>query len=65
MLLANYIIIRLPARIPVKKNFRDSLNFFLKLGKIKEMPIIWPFYELQTPDFAWTFVWTVPTDYIK
>ena len=21
------------------------------------------FFELQTPDFAWKFVWTVPTNY--
>ena len=24
-----------------------------------------PFFELQPPDFAWKFVWTVPTNYIK
>ena len=24
-----------------------------------------PFFELQTPDFAWKFVWTVPTNYAK
>ena len=24
-----------------------------------------PFFELQTPDFAWKFVWTVPTNYTK
>ena len=24
-----------------------------------------PFFELQTPDFAWKFVWTVPTNYKK
>ena len=23
------------------------------------------FFQLQTPDFAWKFVWTVPTNYIK
>ena len=23
------------------------------------------FFELQTPDFAWKFVWTVPTNYEK
>ena len=22
-------------------------------------------FELQTPDFAWMFIWTVPTNYIK
>ena len=22
-----------------------------------------PFFELQTPDFVWKFVWTVPTNY--
>ena len=22
-----------------------------------------PFFELQTPDFAWNFVWTVSTNY--
>ena len=24
-----------------------------------------PFFELQPPDFAWKFVWTVPTNYAK
>ena len=24
-----------------------------------------PFFELQTPDFAWKFIWTVPTNYEK
>ena len=24
-----------------------------------------PFFKLQTPDFAWKFVWTVPTNYEK
>ena len=24
-----------------------------------------PFFELQTPDFAWKFVWTVLTNYSK
>merc|ERR1739842_85099 len=24
-----------------------------------------PFFELQTPDFVWKFVWTVPTNYKK
>ena len=24
-----------------------------------------PFFELQPPDFAWKFVWTVPTNYEK
>ena len=24
-----------------------------------------PFFELQTPDFAWLFVWSVPTNNIK
>ena len=24
-----------------------------------------PFFQLQTPDFAWKFVWTVPTNYEK
>ena len=27
--------------------------------------ITWPFFELQPPDFAWKFVWTVPTNYAK
>jgi hypothetical protein len=35
-----------------KKN-RDYIKNILKLGKIKEMSIAWPFFELQTPDFAW------------
>ena len=24
-----------------------------------------PFFELQSPDFAWKFVWTVLTNYAK
>ena len=24
-----------------------------------------PFFELQNPDFAWKFIWTVPTNYEK
>ena len=24
-----------------------------------------PFFELQIPDFAWKFIWTVPTNYEK
>ena len=24
-----------------------------------------PFFELQIPDFAWNFIWTVPTNYEK
>ena len=24
-----------------------------------------PFFEQQTPDFVWKFVWTVPTNYEK
>ena len=43
--------------------FRESLNFFLKLGKIKEMAITGPFFELHTPDFAWKLVWTVSTNF--
>ena len=26
-----------------------------------ELAITQQFFELQTPDFAWKFVWTVPT----
>ena len=26
-----------------------------------EFAITQPFFELQTPDFAWKFVWTVPS----
>ena len=26
-----------------------------------ELAITQPFFELQTPDFAWKFVWTVPS----
>ena len=48
---------QLCAGIHAKKNiFRDSLKKFLKLGKIKEMAITRPFFELHTPDFAWKFV---------
>ena len=48
-----------------KNNFRDSLKKILKLGKIKEMAITRPFFELHTPDFAWKFIWTVWTNYEK
>ena len=43
-----------------------------KLGKInfvityiRNYAITQPFLELQTPDFAWKFVWIVPTNYAK
>ena len=26
-----------------------------------ELALTQPFFELQTPDFAWKFIWTVPT----
>ena len=43
----------LPAGIPAKKiDLRDSLNIFLKFGKIKDMAITRPFFEIQSPDFA-------------
>ena len=50
------------AGIRAKNNFSYSQEN-LKLGKIKEMAITRPFFELQTPDFAWMFVWTVQTNY--
>ena len=28
-------------------------------------PVTEQFFELQTPDFAWKFVWTEPTNYAK
>ena len=30
-----------------------------------KIPITRPFFELQTRDFAWKFLWTVPTNYAK
>ena len=38
-----------------------KLKFKKLSGRISAMTP--PFFELQTPDFAWQFVWTVPTNY--
>ena len=40
----------------VKKNGRQILRNYT---------ITQPFFELQTPDFAWMFIWTVPTKLYK
>ena len=49
-------------------------NVLLRLLSLSTLPemfsfvpsaITQPFFELQTPDFAWKFVWTVPTNYEK
>ena len=37
----------------------------MKFDDFVRSAITWPFFELQTPDFAWKFVWTVQTNYEK
>jgi len=51
-------------------NLKFGLYYPLRIdGKIVSSfvpsAITQPFFELQTPDFAWKFVWTVPTNYEK
>ena len=46
---------------------RDSPNKLQKYKSTKKyistkVLITQPFFELQTPDFAWKFVWTDPTN---
>ena len=43
----------------------DSLNKYqkYKLQKSTKVLITQPFFELQTPDFAWKFVWIFRTNY--
>ena len=44
------------------------MQYYLSDGQVDTClaySIIQPFFELQTPDFAWKFVWTVPTIYGK
>ena len=37
-----------------------------KVQKSKKVLITQPFFELQTPDFAWKFIWTVePNDKVQ
>ena len=45
--------------IHAKKNLHG--NPCKKILCIMEFAVTQPFFELQTPDFAWKFVWTVPT----
>ena len=44
----------------------DSLNKIQKYKSTKKYKSTQPFFELQTPDFAWKFIWTVqPNDKVK
>ena len=36
-----------------KNSFKGLPKKSLNLGENKDMAITWPFFELQTPDFAW------------
>ena len=36
-----------------------------KKNKSTKVLITQPFFELQTPDFVWKFILTVPTNYAK
>ena len=47
--------------IHAKKNLHG--NPCKKILRIMELAITQPFFELQTRDFAWKFVWTIPTNY--
>ena len=40
-----------------------SLSLLPEMSSFVPSAITRPFFELQTPDFAWKFVWTVPTNY--
>ena len=54
------------ARIP--KVCMDSLNKLQKYKKYisTKVLITWPFFELQTPDFSWEFIWTTkPNDQVQ
>ena len=47
---------------------RQIMRFFLghgrqKGGSHRRQGVTQPFFELQTPYFAWKFIWTVPTNY--
>ena len=41
------------------------LSLLPEMSSFVPSAITRPFFELQTPDFAWKFVWTVPTNYTK
>ena len=43
----------------------DSPNNLQKYKKKYKVLITQPIFELQTPDFAFKFVRTVPTNYVK
>ena len=44
----------------------DSPNKIQKYKKGTKVLITQPFLELQTPDFAWKFIWTVqPNDKVQ
>ena len=42
--------------VPLRSN--NALSLDINISAITQ-----PFFELQTPDFAWNFVWIVPTNY--
>ena len=43
----------------------DDILLYTIVSSFVPSAITQPFFELQTPDFAWKFVWTVPTNYEK
>ena len=43
-----------------------EVNKYKKYKKSTKVLITQPFFELQTPDFAWKFIWTVqPNDKVQ
>ena len=48
----------------LKINHLSLVDWYVQL-RMRNDAITWPFLELQTPNFAWKFVWTVQTNFEK
>ena len=42
-----------------------SLSLLPEMSSFVPSAITRPFFELQPPDFAWMFIWTIQTNYQK
>ena len=41
----------------------EKISQVYQKGRLGVSRVTQPFFELQTPDFAWKFVWTVPRNF--
>merc|ERR1712173_226060 len=53
------------ARSSISEVFQLFLHSFIIISHLAKLSITHSFFELQTPDFAWKFVWKVQTNTIN